>query len=292
MKRPRKTVVEPSRDDVDGALGTMTAAELREVVREILGELDDRTHGRVVTSLVSRAARGNSGWAPEAPSTTDVDEAVDFAKAAERVGHADPSDIDEHLRRGNAAFLRKDYASAHRIFRALLPPMADGEIDLGQHEMFDEVLGVDVQECVVQYVVSAYMISASDQRADAVRAAIDEVRGAGHFFEPIREMERAAVEPLPALDDFFPRWRFIVAKEINGQRHNDWDTEADRLLREVVERTDGAAGLAKVARSTNHAEDLRAWCKSLVEASDWKAARAAFVESADRRQLFLPIQRH
>ena len=58
------------------------------------------------------------------------------------------------------------------------------------------------------------------------------------------------------------------------------DTEEDRWLREVVQRLEGSDGLAKIARSTRRADDLRAWCKSLVDAGDWKAALAAFEEAA------------
>ena len=37
------------------------------------------------------------------------------------------------------------------MFEALLPPIAVGEIDLGQHELVDEVLTVDTHACVAQY---------------------------------------------------------------------------------------------------------------------------------------------
>lgn len=281
MRRARQPAPTPPRTDIDSALAAMGADELRTVVRAMLLELDDRAHSRVVTSLISRAARGDSGWAPAGPSEAAVAEAVAFADAARRTGHADPADVDERLRRGSAAFLRKDYATAHRILGALLRPIAQADIDLGQHEMVDEVLGVDANECAVQYVVAVYMTSDPTRRADAVRAAIDEVRGIGHFFEPIRSLERAAIEPLPDLDGFLTQWRAIVAKEAAGERRSEWDSEADRWLREVVQRTEGSGGLAKVARTTKRAGDLRAWCQSLVEAGDWRNARAAFEEAAE-----------
>ena len=281
MKPTRKAVSEASRSDIQAALAAMGADELREVVREIMLELDDRAHGRVAGAIIRRGARGGSGWVPAALDDTDVAEAVAFAQAAKRVGHADPADVDDRLRRGVAAFLRRDYAAAHRIFGALLRPIAEGEIDLGQHEMIDEVLGVDANECAVQYVVSAYMTSEPARRAETVRMAINEVRGAGYFFEPIREMERAAIEALPGLADFLAQWRVIVEREAAGDRHSDWDGEADRWLREVVRRIEGSDGLANVARSTRRADDLRAWCDSLVEAGDWKVARSAFEEAAD-----------
>lgn len=280
MRRSPK-VVEKVSSDLDTALATMSAEALREVVHEVLLELDDRAHARVVASLIARAARTGVGWAPAPVTDEQVSEVLGFAKAAERVGQADPSQVDEYLRRGSAAFLRKDYASAHRIFGALLPPIGEGNIDLGQHELVDDVLGADVAECATQYVVSAYMLAPVAERAEAVRAAIDEVDGVGHFWEPLREMERVAVEPLPDLAAFLPRWRTLIASKPATQRTSDWDTEEDRWLREVVQRLEGAEGLAKVARTTKRADDLRAWCKSLVEAKDWQAALKAFDEAAE-----------
>jgi len=46
----------------------------------------------------------------------------------------------------------------------------------------------------------------------------------------------------------------------------------------VVQRLEGSDGLAKVARSTRRTDDLRAWCRSLLDVGDWKAALPAFEE--------------
>lgn len=277
----RPTPANPAQDDVDTALAVLSADALREVVREILPELDDKARSSAIDSLIQRAARGGSGWAPAALTDDQVTESLAFAKAAARVGHADPSQVDEHLRRASGAFLRKDYAAAHRIFGALLRPIGDGAIDLGQHELVDEVLGADTTACAAQYVVSTYMLSPPAQRAAAVRAAIVEVQGLDHFWEPIRELERVAVEPLPGLEDFLPAWRLLFAQKPAGDRNRDWDTDEDRWLREVVQRMDGADGLVKIARATKRTDDLRAWCKSLADAGDWKAALPAFEEAVE-----------
>ena len=147
--------------------------------------------------------------------------------------------------------------------------------------MVDEVLGVEPSACAAQYIVSIYMTSKPEQPAEALRAGIAEVDGLGCFLEPILELERVAVEPLPGLDDFLPRWRAIVAREAAAERRGDWDTQTQQWLREVVRRMEGAAGLEKIARSTRHADNLRAWCKSLVEVADWKAALAALEDAAE-----------
>jgi hypothetical protein len=114
--------------------------------------------------------------------------------------------------------------------------------------MVDEVLGVDLQECMAQYVVAAYMISAADRRAEAVRSAIAATCGVALLWWPISEMERAAVEPLPALDEFLRAWQAMVAEEADGDRGNQRGMDADRWLGEVIERREGAAGLAKLDR--------------------------------------------
>jgi hypothetical protein len=80
------------------ALEAMTAPELRAFVRAVLDELNDEQRGRVIDSLMARAARGDAGWKPNRPSSRIVNDARSFADAAQRVGHADPDDVSEHLR--------------------------------------------------------------------------------------------------------------------------------------------------------------------------------------------------
>ncbi len=278
--RRRCLTPEPPRNDVDAALAALSADALRDVVRQMLRELDGKAHGSAVSYLVQRAARCGSGWAPAALGDDEVAEALAFATSAKRDGQADPSEVDEHLRRASGAFLRKDYSAAQRIFGALLKPIGEAEIDLGQHEMVDEVLGADTAACAAQYVVSTYMLSPPAERASAVRAAIAEVQELGDFWEPIQELERVALEPLPGLVEFLPRWRALIAQKSTRDRDRDRDTSEDRWLREVVHRMDGSVGLAKIARTTKRADDLRAWCRSLVDAGDWRSALSAFEEAA------------
>jgi tetratricopeptide (TPR) repeat protein len=280
MRKRRAAAAMQPAGDIEGALAALSADELRMLVREMMSELDGQAFGRIANSLVNRAVRGGSGWIPAALSDPDVAEILSFAAAAGRVGHADPSEVDEYLRRGSGAFLRKDYAAAFKIFGALLRPIGEGEIDLGQDETVEDVLGVDSGECAARYVVAAYMISIPEKRAEAVRSAIEEVCSVGCFMEPLRDMERVAAEPLPGFDEFLPRWRGIVQKMTGSTPRGEWESEADRWLREVVRRMEGAGGLAQIARSTRRAADLRAWCQSLVEAGDWQAALPAFEEAA------------
>ena len=266
---------------VDAALDAMDAEQLRELVRALIPWLDDATQARLMNEVVERAARASSGWTPTTPTERRVDEIEAFVAAAQRVHQADPSDVDDYLREGTHALLARDYPAAFRIFRALLIPIGDGDIDLGQHELVDEVLGVDIDACAKQYVVAMYMTSSPKNRARAVCSAIEDVRRVGYFFEPLRELERVAVEPLPDFDDFLVQWRAVVEERVALAEKSDWGRDEDRWLREVVARTQGPDGLAEVARRSRRADDLRAWCRALLEAGDWTAARAAYEEAAE-----------
>ena len=146
---PRRRLAKPTPDAsmTEAALDAMDADELRALLHDIIPWLDESTHARLVNALVDRAARSPSGWVPDGPTDAVVTEIVAFAEAAKGVGSADPSDVDDYLRQGSNAFLRKDYSIAYQIFRALLLPVGNVDIDLGQHEMLDEVLGVDVAAC-------------------------------------------------------------------------------------------------------------------------------------------------
>ncbi len=266
---------------IDSALDAMDADQLRALVRDFLSSLHGQVHARLLDEIMDRASRGVSRWAPDTPARKTVTTAVSLAEAARRVGCADPADVDDHLLEGVSAFLARDYGGALAIFRALLVPIGEGEIDLGQDEMVEEVLGTDVEACAARFVVATYMTAAPGDRARAVRAAIDEVCGVGRFREPLRETERVAVEPLPGIEEFLPRWRALLEAEAVAPRRSAWGSAQDGWLREVVQRMDGARGLGRLARSTRRASDLRDWCEALVEAGHWEAALAAYEEAAE-----------
>jgi len=210
--------------DIDTALDAMDAETLRELIRDLLIEFDDRAHSRILDEIAARAARSQSGWAPDALPSSTVAAILSFAESAARMGYAEPSEVDEYLRQGIHAFLARDYRSAFRVFGALLPPLGEGEIYLGQHEMLDEVLSVDTAACAAMHVVASYMSVNHAQRADAVWTAIEDVHALGIFLQPLREMERVAVESLPQFDDFLHRWRALI-EERRGGSDSEWDTD-------------------------------------------------------------------
>jgi len=278
----RRNHAKPSPDTrvTEGALDAMGAEDLRALIRDMVPWLDASAHARLVNTLVERAARNPSGWTPEGPTDEIVADILAFADAAKRVGQADPGDFDNYLRQGTHAFLARDYRAAFRIFRALLIPVSDVDIDLGQHEMLDEVLGVDVTRCAAQYVVSVYMTSSPQHLGKAVLSAIDDMHAIGHFWAPLQEMERVAVEPLPEFPRFLAQWRSLVEERTAASRNRGWESDEDRWLREVIQRLEGSEGLARIARATKRAGDLNAWCRALVDARLWKSALAAFDEAA------------
>jgi hypothetical protein len=60
------------------------------------------------------------------------------------------------------------------VFEALLLPIAVADIDLGEHELVNEVLGVDAHTCVAQYVTSVYTTRTTAQRtAQSPQSAAD-----------------------------------------------------------------------------------------------------------------------
>ena len=252
----------------------MTAPELRAFVRGVLDGLDPDARTAMVDALIARAVRGRAGWRPSRPAQRIVDDATSFAEAARVVGYADPADVSEHLRLGGTAFLAGDHATARGVFEALLLPIAVAEIDLGEHELVDEVLTVDAHTCVAQYVTSVYTTTPVSQRADAVLRAMEQVTGVSSLLNPIKEMEDVAAGTLPDLAAFLPLWatrlgRFRPAKD-------EWETDHERWLREAVFRVDGVAGLERVARQTKRPHACLAWCEALADAGRWLEALRAY----------------
>jgi len=169
--------------DIAGALRALDADELRAFIGETLERLDHDERAPIEDALLSRAAaRGD--YRPAAPSPEIVDEVLEFAKAARRVAHADPMEVDEYLRHGITASLAGEHATARRVFEALLFPIAEAEIDLGQHEMVEEVLSVDLHDCVGRYLLSVYLDTPTRARVDAIVTAIEKVTASVHSSSP------------------------------------------------------------------------------------------------------------
>lgn len=276
----RQRPVTPSREAFEAALMTLDGDGLRQTLREVVPRLGASAYARLCDALVEKAARCPGGSPSLGPDEEAIAEIEAFAQAATRIGFADPGEFDMYLRAGSEAFLSKSYVAAARIFRALFGPLSRADIDLGEEETLDEVLSVDLGACAGHFLVSVYMSAPAATRAPAVLAAIDEVCALEYLPQPLHLMEQTAVESLPGFADFLPQWRALLEDRRGDERRSRWDNEMDHRLREVVERLDGIAGLAGIARSSGRSADLYAWCDALVAAEDWESALAAYAEAA------------
>jgi hypothetical protein len=181
--------------------------------------------------------------------------------------------VTEHLRQATKAFLAGDHGSARAVFEAILPPIAGVDIDLGQHELVEEVLGVDARACVAQYATSVYTTTPLRDRADAIFRALGQVEGVRTLSSPIKDMEDVSAGRLPDLTAFLPLWvkrrhRFRPSKD-------EWETEHPRWLREAVFRADGVGGLERIARKTKRPQACLAWYEALADRSEWTEALKA-----------------
>ena len=267
---------------LDAALDAMNAGQLRDLIRSLILQEDEPTAMRLLRTVSNQATRDSGNWKPPPPGKQRVLEIEAFAGAMGRTGQGNPMDVDRCLDDGIHAFLARDHATARRILGALLIPIGNGEVDLGQEQLIDEVLDVDVETCCNQYITAVYMTESPEQRAQAVHAAIEDLWGIHTLDRPVHTLETTLGEPLPELREFVVHWRALVEARIDKAAPSDRDRSEDRWLREAVERTDGTEGLAELARKRQRPEDLRAWCEALVNAGDWTAARNAYAEAADR----------
>jgi hypothetical protein len=91
-------------------------------------------------------------------------------------------------------------------------------------------------------------------------------------------MERVATGPLPDLSEFLPRWIACLAREksVDGE----WESPRDRRVREAVERSEGVAGLERLARETRRPAVLQAWCTALMVRGQWAEALGAYEAAA------------
>ena len=263
-------------DDVEAALRALDADALRAFIGETLERLDHDERAPIEDALLRRAA-ARGGYRPAAPSPEIVDEVLEFANAARRIGQAEPMEVDEYLRRGITASLAGDHAIARRVFEALLLPIAEAEIDLGQHEMVEEVLSVDLHDCVGRYLLAIYLETPVRARVDAIVTATEKVNGLGALIEPVRAMEEALGHALPESDAFLDAW--IKRLESSSSGKDERESEHERWLRDAVARRQGTPGLARIARATKRPQAVAAWCDAVVKDGDWKKALAAYEEA-------------
>ncbi len=262
--------------DLGEALRALDADGLRAFIGEALERLEPEARGPIEDVLIRRAA-ARGGYRPAAPSPKIVDEGLALAKEARRVAYADPMAVSEQLRHGIMASLAGEHAIARRVFEAWLFPIAEAEIDLGQHERVEELLSVDLHDCVGRYLLSVYLETPTRARVEAIVTATERTSGLGGLVEPVRAMEQALGRALPEDEVFLDAW--IERLESSPRGKHEWESEHERWLRDAVARRDGTPGLARIARATKQPRAIAAWCDAVSKEGDWKKALAACEEA-------------
>ena len=256
-------------------LSALPAEALREVIAEALEWQGEGPRGKLEEALLRRVAAAGGAAAPPSAQVNEVER---FAAAAQRVGYADPSEVDDALQQGITASRAGDHATACAIFRALLLPIANADIDLGQDELAEEVLSVDLHDCTARYLAAVYMTTPVAGRVDAIAAAVDETNGLAYFSDPVEELQAALGGTLPDRDAFLSAW--ISRLERDAKRASPWESEKERWLRVAIGRRDGVAGLERIARTTRHPEAAQAWCDAVKAAGDVSKLLRAYETSA------------
>jgi hypothetical protein len=127
---------------------------------------------------------------------------------------------------------------------------------------------MEASDCAAQYVVAVYMTSALDQRATAVFKAIKDMSNASSFWEPLREMERMAAEPLPDFDVFLQQWRAVVQEACNNSKGNHPREAVQKRIEELTKHKrrnhyDHAASLAAACVAVDKSSTTSAWLAAI-----------------------------
>ena len=103
---------------------------------------------------------------------------------------------------------------------------------LGQHEMVEEVLSVDLHDCVGRCLLAVYV--ETSPRGRAILEAIDAVQGISAPIEPVRAMEQALGRELPDAGAFLDEW--IARLEASAPTDGDWESDQERWLIDALDR--------------------------------------------------------
>ena len=252
---------------IQSALEAMNVDELRSSLREILLQLDRKGFSRFSDMLLTRASQAAGGWRAAKPARKDMVRVMNVIEVALKTGYTEPDQINDCLYLANQAYLAREYQNARVIFAALLPPLFDGEIDVGQYELISEILTVDEDECVNRWLVSVYMRTPIETRAGEIFKTLKECGGVR---EPLARMERTALEALPDFDIFLRHWDEYLKRlphPATGRKVYYENDTAD-WRREAIGRLEGVDGLERHARKTREYDDLDVWCREVVRSRE------------------------
>jgi len=82
-----------------------------------------------------------------------------------------PADVTDYLRRATKAFLSGDPRQCPRRVRGHLVPIATVNTDLGQHELVEEVRGVDAKAVIARHWIPISLMEAD--RRGTLQESVD-----------------------------------------------------------------------------------------------------------------------
>ena len=269
-------------DTLRAHLEQLDASALRDVLVELSADLEPTKRALLVdiaTRKVVKAKGRRALPSGEDPQRLAAD-ASRYARSIRDTARGDPADIDALFARLNAAWMRGE----HQAFRAGVMEIAgalDGGVDLGHDELYSEVLATDVHELAHRLLVSVYLTTPAGERPAEVAKANDAMDVLMATTDrPIHAMEKVALEPFPDLDDFARAWAAHLRAQV-GTRYAKGFWAFEQQLREATSRSEGASGLAALARASNVCADYVAWAEALRAAGDLSSAAMAAREGAE-----------
>ena len=211
---------DPSDADVEAALAALPAEKLRAFVATYLRGLDAPARRAFWAALVPRAARRPGARTPKrSADATLCEDIAAFVRTATRVGEGSPAAVDSFLERATRVFLAGDAALARRAFEAILKPLTEAELSLGEDESYGEVLSTPLDEVGARYLVTVYLTTPAGDRPCAIWDALESVGNvSGTVLPPLAAMERVAVAPLDHLSAFAAAWATFLEGKTHGPR--------------------------------------------------------------------------
>lgn len=295
MRRPRtpslrsrqRSPVQPAeRDPLAAHLARLDAGELREMLMELASRADRGMRAWLEDEAARRVMRV-AGYAvletmPDPQLATDV---ATICRSLERSGRGDPAELDEVLARIGQAWLAGDHMLVRSTVAAISRVLSEG-VDFGQDELYDEVLTADLYELRARVLVSVYLTSEPGERARAIREAMRILQPvASSVWEPLAELAKTALDPLPDFESFVHEWARslrTIPPPSDGHLLRAWEREAAQWI-------DGPDGLAALARQSGRADDFEAWMRVLL--AERRLSAAADVAREGAALLDAPWQR-
>lgn len=241
--------------EVREAILSLNTTDLDTVLGELRFTLDEISWNEVRRSFTALAL--HRGLRPGAAGTSGEVE-HSFSRFMERAlgcGYAEPFEVDHLLLQARAACESGEYELCKRIVGELLPPLFSGDIDLSQPEHLEEVLAVDLEECVHCYLLSSYMMAKKDRARDFIKA-FESICAVQPVPDCLEAMQRLLGRPLPGMQEFLPVWRDYLSA---GQFSRRLDRYQKSLLREATQLLSGVSGLRDLALETLDPDWFEYW---------------------------------